>query len=571
MKVSLWRLPSLTLAVILYLVTPCSADLIDDLQPLDGYVVMARDKEFIIDLDGEDGIAVGDIFSVMDEGEELVHPVTKKVIGKLDTVKGVLRVVRLEDGYSFARPLGKSSAIKRGDTIRRYSSLKAVFWDYDEENEALYNHLQSSLDSLNWQQYDLAQQQRPATPAPIESSNTQVLVFVAQGETLEVRDGGFGLVRKYSLSGATLPSKPETPVLSPVDAKEKSGARTLSTATLTAPLEEKAAIVSYGSSLGVSPLLDNTMMADVLDQGDLRLLAVTDGGKIKVFAMDDQLQQLAEGQLDRFGKILAVQWWQPDKNGPLYLAALGWTDDQLDSTIFLFEDGRLRIVAGGIDTILGSFDIDRDGRPETLLSQRFDSETFFGRRINELYWQNSQLYQRSTNLQLPAKFTVIGGQLADLTGDGKLEAIYVRDGTLRIYSGKKRLYASAKQMGGSLSVLTYKVDPSLRDYRSTSVFFEIAPVVFDIDRDGISEVIVVSSDQSAIRAPGIASTIDQSRLLVLNYEKGGFLKGYVGDPVGAAIQGLDVTDDQLLLVTTETGSPLEKGGGSRLHTIRLAQ
>lgn len=570
MKVSVWRLAGLALAFTFYLVMPCSADLIDDLQPLDGYVVMARDNEFIIDLDGQDGVAVGDIFSVMGEAEEIIHPVTKKAIGELDTVKGVLKVVRIGDGYSFARPLDKSSAIKRGDPIHRYSSLKAIFWDYDEKNEALYNHLQNKLSSLKWQEYDVAQQQRPTTPAP-SGKNEQVLIFIAQDDTLEVRDGDFGLVKKYSLSGAMLPSQTEAPVLSPADSKQQNRNRTLSTSTLTALPEENRAVISYGSATAASPLLNNTMMADVLNQGDRRLLAVTDGSRITVYTMDEPLQQLAEGRLDRYGKILAVQWWQPDTNGPLYLAALGWTDEQLDSTIFVFEDGRLRIVTGGLNTILGSFDIDRDGRPETLLSQRFDAETFFGRRINEIYWHNSELQQRSTSLQLPSKFTVIGGQLADLTGDGKLEAIYVRDGTLRIYSGKKRLYASAKQMGGSLSVLTYKVDPSLLDYRTTSVFFEIAPVIVDIDHDGISEVIVVSSDQSAIKAPGIASTIDQSRLLVLNYERGGFLKGFVGDPVGAAIQGLDVTDNQLLLVTTETGSPLEQGGGSRIHTIRLAQ
>ena len=60
MNVSVWRLAALTLAFALYLVTPCSADLVDDLQPLDGYVVMARDNEFIIDLDSQDGVAVGD-------------------------------------------------------------------------------------------------------------------------------------------------------------------------------------------------------------------------------------------------------------------------------------------------------------------------------------------------------------------------------------------------------------------------------------------------------------------------------------------------------------------------------
>ena len=177
-----------------------------------------------------------------------------------------------------------------------------------------------------------------------------------------------------------------------------------------------------------------------------------------------------------------------------------------------------------------------------------------------MYWHSSLLKQKGLALQLPPKFTVIGGQLADLTGDGKLEAAYVRNGILWIYSGKKTLFISPKQMGGSLSVLTYKVDPTLLDYRTTSVFFEITPVAVDVDGDGRKELLAISSDQSAIRAPGAFSTIDESRIMVFNYENGSFIKGVVGEPVEAAIQGLDVDDRQVLFVATDIGSPLGREG-----------
>ena len=141
LKLISWQRIVVVLSALFIFAAPCFGDIIKDLKPIDGYVVMAGEKGFIIDLDGEDGVAVGDVFSVIGPGEKLVHPVTQKVIGNLEEVKGALRVVRIDKGFSHVRPIGDSAAIKRGDPIRRFSSLKAVFWDYDGKNRRLYDRL----------------------------------------------------------------------------------------------------------------------------------------------------------------------------------------------------------------------------------------------------------------------------------------------------------------------------------------------------------------------------------------------------------------------------------------------
>jgi hypothetical protein len=563
-----WKLVGILLSVLFYLPAPCHADITNDLKPIDGYVVKAGDDACIIDLDATSGIAVGDIFSVLGPGEELVHPITKKVIGKLDEVKAVLRVSRISEGFSFARPIGNGAAIKRGDPIRRYSSLKAVFWDYSDRNKPLFDRLQTTLPSLTWQDYGTSQRKRPAKPAPL-AGHDDVLFFIVQNNRLEVRDAEFDLIRTYSLEGAApagqraVPSPPvgtlavPQPMVAPAVAHPVVG-------------QGKPPVIDYGTADNIAGLDDNTLMADLLLHRGQRLLATTNGKKVNIFRVEDRLKPVTEGQIPGFGQILAVKWWQPEADGPLYLAVLDWNDDKIDSTIFALDNDRLTTVASGLDTILGSFDLDQDGRPETLLSQRFTADDFFDQRIKEMYWQNSRLEQKSISLQLPAKFTVIGGQLADLTGDGRLEAAYVRNGVLWIYSGKKRLYVSPKQLGGSLSSLTYKVDPTLRDFRSTSVFFEIAPVAADVDGDGRRELLAVSSDQSSIRAPGLMTTIDKSRISIFKYVNGAFVKGDVGEPVDGAIQGLAVDGRRVLFVVTDIGSPLAKGGSSRLRTLDLA-
>lgn len=543
------------------LASSCYADIANDFKPIDGYVVKAGESEFIIDLDGKHGIEVGDIFSVMGPGEELVHPVTQKKIGRLEEVKGVLKVTRISDGFSFARPIGEAAAIKRGDQIRRFSLLTAVFWDYSDANRPLFEHLQNALPTLTWQDYKTSQVERPPKPSALVEQNT-ALIFIVQNDILEVRDSQYGLLRKYPLgeaftmSGAGASNAPPATIVGAQAAYEKN----------TPP------IVNYGPSSAMAHLSDNTLMADLLKQNGERLLAATDGNKIRIFSVlkaEKQLSLLAEGKIDGYGKILTLKWWQPKDDGMLYLAVLAWTDEKIDSTVFKLHNNQLMKVVGGLDSILGSFDLDNDGRPETLLSQNFNADSFFGRTIQEMYWHNSQLKQKDITLELPSKFTVIGGLLADLTGDGELEAAYVRNGSLWVYSGQKRIYVSSRQMGGSLSALTYKIDPTLLDYRSTSVFFEVAPIAVDIDADGRQELLVVSSDQSSIKAPGLMTTIDKSHIAIFNYENGAFVKGTVGEPIDAAIQGLGADGGQILFVATDPGSLFDQGGSSQLQILDI--
>jgi hypothetical protein len=397
------------------------------------------------------------------------------------------------------------------------------------------------------------------------------LIFIVQNNILEIRDAQYGLLRKYPLGEAIGRTGASSP-----DGSVNSSAAPPDSTTLTAqPAYEKntPSLINYGPASAMAQLSDNTIMAELLKQNGGRLLATTDGNKISIFNVfksEKQLKLLAEGRIDGYGKILTVKWWQPEADGMLYLAVLAWTDDKIDSTVFKLQNNQLITVEKGLDSILGSFDLDKDGRPETLLSQNFDADSFFGRRINEIFWHNAQLKQKNITLELPSKFTVIGGLLADLTGDGKLEAAYVRNGSLWVYSDNKRLYVSPKQMGGSLSALTYKVDPTLLDYRSTSVFFEVAPIAVDIDADGRKELLVVSSDQSAIKAPGLMTTIDKSRIIVFNYEKGAFVRGTVGEPVDAAIQGLGADGRQILFVATDPGSLFDQGGSSQLQILDIA-
>ena len=51
-----------------------------DFAVIDGAVVMAINDDYIVDLDVNDNLHVGDILTVVKEGKPIIHPVSKEVI-----------------------------------------------------------------------------------------------------------------------------------------------------------------------------------------------------------------------------------------------------------------------------------------------------------------------------------------------------------------------------------------------------------------------------------------------------------------------------------------------------------
>jgi hypothetical protein len=206
-----------------------------------------------------------------------------------------------------------------------------------------------------------------------------------------------------------------------------------------------------------------------------------------------------------------------------------------------------------------------------LLRQSFDRDQFWGRGIRQVKLVKGELKTSRPDFKLPSKFNVLGSSFADLTGDGRLETVVVRDKAIHIFAGKKELYQFSPGMGGSLSVASYKVDPEAKDFRTNTAMVEVSPVAADLDGDGVMEVVVVASESSLFTAPGMAPTIKNPRLAVVKYRNGTFVRGTIGDEVGEPVQGMTVADGKLLFVTTNTGSVFGKGASTQLLAFQLAQ
>ena len=538
-----------------------------DFKPISGYVVMSSEDEYIIDLDDTKGVERGDIFSVVKPGKKIVHPVTGKVLGTLEEIKGVLRVIRIKSGYSFAQSLGKVADISAGDPIRRYESLHSFFWDYTGKGKPFFAQLQSALPALKWQDYDATQRSKPKDPS-ISAKIDNSLTFILTDRGVEVRDPDAYVIHTYnlpeSLSITAATAAPATATAKPTTAEPSKVPSQLSSAQQTALFKP-----DFENVQTIDTIPSFSVMTDFIKTENQLLMATTNGTAIDVYQVGDNLIPLAKGSPPYPGQILALKWWQPAEKGPIYLTAVTWANKAVEGTVFRLENQNLIPLKDRISRILGTFDLDADGSPETLLGQSFDAENFFGSGVKELKLVNGNIKNFKSPISLPQRFTVLGSLFADLTGDGKLETVFIRGGILYIYAEKKRLYASPKQMGGSLSFLTYDIDPGFKSLQTTSAEFEVSPAAADLDGDGQLEIVAVASEKNFLGDLAAAPGIKKSWLEVFKYKDRRVVTGTLGDELETPLQGLVVDGNRVLIVATKAGNLLGRGRSSHLLAYTL--
>gem|GEM_PF-1436447 len=545
-----------------------------DFSRIDGYVVMEKNGDYIIDMDESKGVAHGDLFSAVGVAEPIIHPKTNEVIGHLNKMQNVLKVYRIRKGFSFARPLSKSSQLSAGTALSRYESMQAYFWDHTAEGRHIWQYLRARLPNLIWKNYTTIPKgsKIPIQKAPI---NIMAIHFILSSNNLIVVDAEQNQLHKYALRinpddlmGSSIKTPPSSDMIS-VEAAPKSAPDHMH---LSKPVvdqhKNKDDTVDFSIAKPVGTLPYSTVIADFIGKNSNILLAATDGNDLKIYKVANGLDLLTKTDLFARNQIVSLKWWQPTNSDNLFLSVVEWSDTQPTSRLYKLNDEVLVPFAVRVRSILGTFDLDSDGTPETLLSQQFDPDSFFGYRINMLSLRGKKLESKRHRLDIPLNFTVIGSQFADITGDGKVESIFVRNGILNIFSGKKKLYASPKQMGGTLSVLTYEKDSSFKDFVSTTAYFEVSPVTADLDNDGQLEILAISSNRPRFGAPGFKVDIKDIQFAAIKYKDGRFIKKIQNRYIDNPVQGLFASGERVLYLESVPKTRLRASGASYVHEFK---
>ena len=580
---SVGKITLIAVTCLLLAVSPriASAGVVDtvkeDLRPISGYVVMQQEGEYLVDLDARHGLRVGDLLSVVTKGPEVIHPVTKEVLGRLDEAKAVLQVTQMKSGFSVARPLSGSANIAKGDIVRRFALLTALFQGPAGPGKPLYEELQRGLPELEWQGLFSAVE-RPGGGPKAD------LVFTLDKNELRMSDREGHPLRAWAYPAAAEPGQ-QKPVAEAARQPAQPGAGLSTPAPVPAPAGEDRSPVrwaaggaDFGPFTSLGELPDRVLMAAFTRDQDQLLLATADGERVRVFSLAGGLRQLTGTRMHGVSvSPLAAAWWRPEKTGPLYLVVTagdeiprgsGKVETKLSGAIYEFAGQSLTPVVTNLRYFLGTFDRDGDGLPETLLGQEFSPRDKFGRTF-VLKRAGGKVIAGKPDFPLPMEFTVPGSILGDLAGNGKLETAFVRNGILWVYAGTRRIYESSREMGGSISKLSYDVNPDAKDTMFSTLFLEVPPFRQDIDGDGVPELLVVASETSSVKAPGIGPGIKKSWVNVVKFQGGSFKKGHLPGELDNPIQGIWADGKQVYLVVSRTTSVISKEGSSSLLALPL--
>ncbi len=612
----------LMLLMLLALGIPARAAVVDeslkrDFKAVDGYVVSLMGGEYLIDLDATSRLAVGDIFAVIQPGEKIMHPVTKKVVGTVEQPKAYIQVTKIQSGYSYTRLIGQISgaSIQAGDQVRRYQGLPARFWDYSGNGEAVFNSLKAAIPQLEWSSYAASQASRPA--APSAPTDQQVgMVFVYDGGRLEARDPYFHVIHSYgkakaagrSIAAAPAGSSASGMRLLPLGTAATAGggmtmvpAGQAGTAAGSVPYQLEQQATPAGAYAGNSVVRYSTQFPGFQQRGELpmgvtytdfivvdgrRLMAAVNGNNVFVYDVSGGgMTRIAQASLPGTAEMLAVNWWRPAPGEALHLAVTGWISrvndnsqdsQRVSSAILVLNGNSLTVKKNNMGRILGAIDRDGDGVPEVLLGQSFERLTFFGRKMEQYVLNGGKISTVKPGFDMPLDFVAVSGNCMDVTGNGRREFVYVRNNKLYIYSpdGQEQIYESPKGMGGSLATAMHNIHGGLPKAGEVDdvTAMEIKPIAVDLDGDRLQEVVLPGVEKMAMGiVEGLTPGVKNSWISVVKFRSGMFVKGTIGEKMETPLAGVTVTEDEVLFVATDAPKLTGKKGRSYLLSFPLRQ
>ncbi len=312
-----------------------TVDLKNDFTLLSGVIIMPIKDQYLIDLDASSGVEEGDIFTLVKEGEKVIHPVTKEILGTLEVPVGFLQITQIKSGYSYAKPLSATITPQKGDKLKRFEQVPATI--DATVPEKLRNQLQADLPQLEW------------------TTSKPLIVFSYLQNQLNITNADGTVIRNYPfIDDSTAVSQVATPT-------------TVLAATAT---EDPFSIQTKPS--GNRSVLNSTVnnMLDTIGLGS------------------------SDSRLEAAGIMYSNQenskvWISTPFSGRPTGITVGDFDHDNQQEIALVVDNQLQIVrlsAGNLSeleslevnnatTILGidSMDLDEDGYPEIILNSVHDS------------------------------------------------------------------------------------------------------------------------------------------------------------------------------------------------------
>lgn len=134
------------------------ARLADFFKPVAAKVVMQVESGVLVDKGSADGIAPGDILTVVENEKLLHHPQTGQLLDTLTIYGSHLVATRVKADISYCRELSPGEKIVAGTPLHRYGNVPVFFEDVSGSGFRLFQSLRQDLPQLRWEEYRLAKE-----------------------------------------------------------------------------------------------------------------------------------------------------------------------------------------------------------------------------------------------------------------------------------------------------------------------------------------------------------------------------------------------------------------------------
>ncbi|MEA3332251.1 MAG: VCBS repeat-containing protein, partial [Pseudomonadota bacterium] len=322
-------------------------------QPLTGYLIQVGPQGIVIDCGHKKGVAVGDLFAVLQPGAPLIHPVTGRSMGVQEKLVAALKVMRVEADYAICRPLNRYLRVPlvRGSLVKRFASMAALFIDFNGNGVELFSRTREALPQLDWADYGVGLQHRQSLRRPGgPGAMGYDLYVVNEGPNLTFYNGDQELVAAWSavqFSGQNSLSDSRDGRSLDKSKKDKYG--------LSTTASDKAILTRYRQMANVSLVVRGMDVGD-LDNDGISEMVFTDGEKIFVYQMTERgLKYSYRYHFEKWGSIVNIQVGDitGDRRAEILVNTFNETEDGFSSFVIAKRKGKYRIIADHIPFVMG--------------------------------------------------------------------------------------------------------------------------------------------------------------------------------------------------------------------------
>ncbi|MCK5916489.1 MAG: hypothetical protein KAG92_10155 [Deltaproteobacteria bacterium] len=539
--------------------------------PLSGYLVQAGSQGIVIDCGRKKGVAIGDLFAVLQPGQPLVHPVTGQPMGVEEQLVAALKVSRVEADYAICRPLNRYLRVplSRGLRVKRFAQMAALFIDLNGNGVDVFSRVRESLPQLNWATYGVGLRlrqslQKPGGPGALGYD----LYVVSQGANLTFYNGDQELVTAWNtdqFSGKAGASQ-VSGTASKGSEKGKYGLSTID--------QDRAILTRYRQLSKVTLVVKGMDVGDLENDGTSEMV-FTDGEKIYIYQITEKgLKFKYRYHFDRWGAIvnIVVGDITGDHKDEIIVNTFKETEDGFSSFVVSKTEGKYRIVADHIPYVmglLGGHSVADKG--VYFVGQGFVAEDLFGTLVSRLHFQGGKV-SSAGKFTVPLGFTLPGTVYADVNNDRIKELCFVnKQNFVEIYQGDKRLWVSDERLAGSLHDVQYEVGTERISYTEKRQI--CTPLrIFDLDGDGVNEILLIDNESDMSTALGEYGFLSKGHVKMVRQSGSGFVVQKVTGAIGGPVQGMQIVKDELICAMVKRGDDLlQLSGNTYLLAFPLPQ